>query len=365
MRRRSVRKRIQQRHQMELQEIVSRLLENPQADVAEGLRRLETYTQVLTFLQPRVSREALLSVLVAVLSIGIVGLLWSIRVAETRITLKVQSASLAFQLAQPWSWRGTLPLDSRLVTLEALTTVESPALFPRLASPQGDTWLHMTGGKAALVALHLAQHGIVEFDRKNDTALEIYTRSAPVSGQLTVRGAAHLKAGLSTTAVSLDTHTALEIPETISFSAGGTGAVPVKIRLHPQEPLVLQHVHVRELRFAREMPSEAGEITFVPTIISGTLTLHDVSNSVTLREGEPLTLTGIQGRLVQLRTESPFTLQFEGTAQQVRIGPPNAQGDLAPSLLRYYYHQEPLTFFWSAVVFVWGVLWSIRQTAFH
>jgi hypothetical protein len=206
-----------------------------------------------------VSREAIVSVVVAMISLGLAGFLWAVRVPETRITLKVHSESVALRLAQAWSWRGHLPLDTRLVSLDALTTLASPELFSELTSTQGDAWLTLTGGKAALVALHLEQNGMIE----------------------------------------------------------------------------------------------------------GTLLMHDVSESVTLREGEPLTLTGIRGRLVELRSGHPLALQFEGTVRKVRVGPPDAQGDLAPSFLRYYYHQEPLTFFWSAVVFFWGVLWSIRQTVFH
>lgn len=365
MRMRRLRQRLRKKRQTELQNIVSHLLENPNANVADNLQRLETYTQVLAFLQPRVSREAIVSVVVAVISLGLAGFLWAVRVPETRITLKVHSASVALRLAQPWSWRGNLPLDTQLVSLDALTALASPELFAELTSTRGDVWLKLTGGKAALVAFHLEQKGIVELDSGDETLLEIYTRNAPLSGQITVRGAAQLKAGTSTADVNLDTQVDLEIPETISFSAEGRGAVPARVRVYPQEPLVLHNISVQELRFGREMPTEAGEITFVPTITSGTLLMHDVAESVTLREGEPLTLTGIRGRLVELRAGHPFTLQFEGTVQKVQVGPPDAQGDLAPSLLRYYYHQEPLTFFWSAVIFFWGVLWSIRKTVFH
>lgn len=338
MRTRRLRKRLHKKRQTELQDLVAHLLENPNANVADNLRRLETYTQVLAFLQPRVSREALVAVVVAVISLGLAGFLWAVRVPETRITLKVQSASVALRLAQPWSWRGHLPLDTRLVSLDALTTLASPELFSELTSTRGDIWLKLTGGKAALVALHVEHHGIVELDSRHETMLELYTRNAPLLGQMTVRGSARLQAGTSTADVKVDTQVDLEIPETVSFSAEGRGAVPARVRVYPQEPLVWHNISVRELRFGREMPSEAGDITFVPTITSGTLLMHDVSESVTLREGEPLSLTGIRGRLVELRVGHPFTLQFEGSVQKVQVGPPDAQGDLAPSLLRYYYH---------------------------
>jgi len=365
MRTRRLRKRLQQRRQTELHALVSHLLEHPQADIADRVRRLETYTEVLTFLQPRISREAMLSVVVAIISLALAGFLWSVRVAETRLTLKVQSTSVAMQFAKPWSWRGNLPLEPRLVTLEAMTVLESPELFTRLVSPRGDAWLQVVGGTIALVALHLEEDGRVELDRRTAETLEIYTRNAPLVGQLTIRGAARLKAGIATGDASLHTPVDVEIPETLSFRAEGQGAVPAKLRLSPQEPLEIHNAQVQELRFGREIPTEAGEITFVPTILSGSLLLRDVAESRTLREGEPLTLAGIRGRLVELHAGETISLQFEGTARQVWIGPSDAHHDLAPSLLRYYYHREPLTFFWSAVVFFWGILWSIRTTVFH
>ena len=87
---RDLRKRLQAQRQTELQDVVSHLAANPSADVTEHLRRLKTYTEVLAFLQPRVSREAILSVCVAVISIGL-GLLWGLAVSETQITVKVDS----------------------------------------------------------------------------------------------------------------------------------------------------------------------------------------------------------------------------------------------------------------------------------
>jgi hypothetical protein len=50
MRTRRLRKRLHKKRQTELHNIVSHLLENPNANVADNLRRLETYNQVLAFL---------------------------------------------------------------------------------------------------------------------------------------------------------------------------------------------------------------------------------------------------------------------------------------------------------------------------
>jgi hypothetical protein len=362
---RDLRKRLQAQRQTELQDVVSHLAANPSADVTEHLRRLKTYTEVLAFLQPRVSREAILSVFVAVISIGLAGLLWGLAVSETQITVKVDSGTVALKLARPWSWSGDLPLDTRAVTLEALAALSAPELFPQLTSERGDAWIHITGGNVSLVGLHVKQEGILELESAHNEPLGIYARGAALSGQLTVGDTVRLKAGVAMEHPAVDTERHLAIPETIVFHAEGKGAVPVRLRLRPQALWLLRNLYVQELRFTRQIPTEAGEIAFISTIKKGTVTLHDVAESITLQENEPLTLTGVRGRLVELRGGDTFTLQFEGIVQKLYTGPADAQVNLAPSLLKYYYHQKPLTFFWSAVVFIWGILWSIRKTVFH
>jgi hypothetical protein len=362
---RDLRKRLQAQRQTELQDIVSRLAANPSTDVTEDLRRLKTYTDVLTFLQPRVSREAMISVFVAVISIALAGLLWGLAVSETRITVKIDSGTVTLKLARPWSWSGDLPLDTRAVTLEALAALTAPALFPPLTSERGDAWIYLTGGNAALVGLHVEQEGILELESAHNEPLGIYARGAALSGQLTVGDTIRIKAGVAMEHPDVDAEQQLAVPETIVFHAEGKGAVPVRLRLRPKDLWLLRNLYVQELRFTRQVPTGAGEIAFISTIKKGTVTLHDVAESITLQENEPLTLTGVRGRLVELRGGDTFTLQFEGTVQKLYTGPADAQVNLAPSLLKYYYHQEPLTFFWSAVVFIWGILWSIRKTVFH
>jgi hypothetical protein len=98
--------------------------------------------------------------------------------------------------------------------------------------------------------------------------------------------------------------------------------------------------------------------------MQGMLTLHDVSEIITLREKERLSVTGVDGRVVELRAHDAINLIFEGTARTIDIGPTGFERHLTPTYLAYLYHQKPLAFFWGAVVFCWGVLWSIRKMIF-
>jgi hypothetical protein len=101
---------------------------------------------------------------------------------------------------------------------------------------------------------------------------------------------------------------------------------------------------------------------FESSIKSGTVTLYDVPNTRILREGDRLRLADGVGTIVMITsTGRGMKLVFEGTAKSIVIGPEGAQINLAPSVLEYLYHREPLTFLWGGVTFLWAFLWGARK----
>jgi hypothetical protein len=206
---------------------------------------------------------------------------------------------------------------------------------------------------------------VIEMESVSHAPLEVYvhTHSAAAQGQLQAQGPTHVFAGPAPDNTSIDVQRDLLIPETLGFHTG-IGAVPIQFRVRPGTSWRLQNLRVHRLRFSRQMSEEAGEIAFVSTIKKGTLTLHDTAGSVTLQEGDHLSLTGVKGRLVDLRGGDTLDLIFEGTVTQVLIGPEGFKRDLTPSWFMYVSHNQPLIACWSAAVFLGGILWSLRATLF-
>jgi hypothetical protein len=83
-----------------------------------------------------------------------------------------------------------------------------------------------------------------------------------------------------------------------------------------------------------------------------------------MRPGEWLKLEALSGRLTQLNIGEKIKIQFEGRAKAIQIGPQGFERNLEPNWLTYLYNQEKLVFIWSAFLFIWGILWSIRKTIF-
>jgi hypothetical protein len=366
VRTRGLRRLLEATRQRALDDVAARLTADPGADVEAALRRVDACSKLLTLVKPRVSAESVWAVIVAVLSLGIAGVLWSYPVRETRILLTLQSDTVALRLAKPWLTSGELPLDAARLQLEGLSGLEAPALFTGLEQVPGDAWLRVQGGKASLRQLALGQAGVLELEGNPDGRWDLFTRGSATEGRLLVRGTPHLSVGAGGK-VALDATPDLPVPETVVFRAKGDGVIPSRFGLRPEGRWILRDLHVERLGFAREVAGGPGEALFRSGIRTGTLTLHDVNGEKReLREGDRLSVRSAGGRVVELRRndDNLIHVTFEGPVSEILAGPEGLTRNLAPSLLAYYYHQAPLKFFWSAVVLLSGVLWSVRRTIF-
>jgi hypothetical protein len=150
------RQRLEARRYEEIEEAASRLLADPNADIAECVRRIDAYSKLLAAMKPRASREWIQAVVVAVCCVSVAGLLWSLRVSGTKIILKIQSEAVALTLAAPWSLSADLSLGTSLVRIQGLTALDALALGLAIESPTGDAWLQLEGGKVSITQLGLS-----------------------------------------------------------------------------------------------------------------------------------------------------------------------------------------------------------------
>ena len=93
-------------------------------------------------------------------------------------------------------------------------------------------------------------------------------------------------------------------------------------------------------------------------------TLNDVARKIELHNGDCISLNVTEGHVTELHTSNHINVRFEGTVKELTIGPSGFERDFRPAFIDYLYHNERLALFWSAVVFLWGMLWSIRKIFF-
>jgi hypothetical protein len=151
------------------------------------------------------------------------------------------------------------------------------------------------------------------------------------------------------------------MPADLGASAAGMDAVPASLNVNALAPVELRSVQVKDLSFLREQVDAQQRQSAFSELQTGSLTLTDTGEQVTLGEGAMLRLRGSSGTLTSLRIEAErIRVRFEGTADRITIGTGDFARDLRPTVLDYLFHQQKVGFLWGAATFLWGVLWSAR-----
>jgi hypothetical protein len=103
----------------------------------------------------------------------------------------------------------------------------------------------------------------------------------------------------------------------------------------------------------------------VSGVKSGTVRLDDTSRAaLELREGDVLGMRPAESAVLDVRgaPSGVIHVNVNGAVSGIRVGRSTAGRELTPSYLEYLYNRKSLAFFWGAVVFLWGLIWSIRNT---
>lgn len=188
-------------------------------------------------------------------------------------------------------------------------------------------------------------------------------RGAPFRGDFDVSGAVAGRAG-PTPGASLppqrfDPDTP---PARFGFQYDGRGALPALIHELPADTLRLSEITVSGLGFFEERVDGTQASTFTSQIISGTLTVTDTGEHISLAPAAALRLADARGLVTALQvTRANVQVKFEGTASDVTLGTNNFARNLKPTILEWLFHQQKLGFFWGAITFVWGIFWSARR----
>jgi hypothetical protein len=336
------------------------LLEERDAEsIARGLRQLDDYQRVLAALKPSPGRDVKKAIVIAFICVLAAGLLWYLRVPRIHVLVDVHSDVVAFELNEPWQLERRLRASQ--MRIEYLESIRAPALGVNIDSRNGDAWIDLSGGQIELHRAVFDAGGYLEIDSGAEQ-MEWYFKNASLRGDLLIKGTVLLSAGNRPDRLAVDgVRQSIEVPETVHIRSGESGMIPSVVRIRPLDGWGFRDIRVNRLSFFRERVSTPGSIGFESAIRKGSVAIHETSSETDLKEGDRLVLEGVAGRLTRVEQGTALRIAFEGTVEKLLTGPEGFEHNLAPSYLEYLYVRKPLTFFWSAVVFMWGMLWSILK----
>ena len=333
-------------------------------DVQAELDEIDVYSKVLGAMPPKRQRTWVVPAIVAFICVAVAGLLWSVKVPRTSISMAAQTGTMRFTLARPWRIENAFRSSS--MHFERLSTIQAPNLGLTIKETSPDAWFELRGGSIELQTLDIGRGARVEIN--NDPAeMDIYASGAPLSGKLTVVGDVTVTGGPRAGETTVNATHQLEIPETVEFAVEKPQRIATQLSVHELKEWTLGQLRVADLDFAREEVRGAGERSLTSGVKSGTVRFHDTTwPEVALREGDIVGIRPTESAVLLTRgAEDAIHVTLSGLVSSVRVGDSASQRNLAPSYLEYLYGKKSLGFFWGAIVFLWGFIWSVRNTVFR
>lgn len=358
--RRSLRAKREEKIEKAVRELVSG---SDATSLKPALESIGIYSALLSEVEALPAREWMWPAVITCLCIAVVGILWSLRVSRTDVSLTVDSFSLRANLADTWKIENAF--RSQLMHLERLGTISAPNLDISIDQNSGDAWLQLEGGQIALQTLELKDKTMVEISSSTDE-VDLFASRGPLQGRITVVGKVKVTAGPRFGETSTQHSYDIAIPETIEFSVTDPGSVPTQVSIHSPAAWSLPKPKCSALSFVREEVSGAAQRALVSGVRSGVVRFNDTSWPILdLHEGDLLRVDRTEGARLDARGEKGLIhVTLNGLIGSVTVGDSDTRKEMAPSYLEYLYNRKSLTLVWSAIVFLCGLVWRMCKAIF-
>lgn len=340
-----------------INEASEKLLEKDDQEGAEkDLAWADMASQVLA--SAHRSARLLWYVIITCACLLIVGLVWTMHISSTLISLEIASENVTMTLKGKWLSNYDFVSDKFFIN--NIRKIRAPGLDIPKNPGQESVAIDLQGKEITLNNLSLTENAEIEMTVKGND-LKFFVKGASLKGEFLVQNAdLTLEMGMEMEQEKIEK----EIPEPISFETFRTAAEPVRFELASKEKWHLRGLQVSQIGFMEENPPGSGK--FESAVRSGRFRLPETGFKDELREADRLILKKIkQSRRLEIsKTEKGVKIFFEGSVAEILAGPKGFEKDLTPTWLEYLYHQKLVTIFWSAIVFLFGMLWRIRNIIF-
>jgi hypothetical protein len=324
----------------------------------QALQKVELSERILAQNSKPPPRRLYISLAFALLCFALVSFAWSWHLPNPLVHLDVDVETVVLKLAKTkdFHWQGEPGLETDAIQVEGVVEIEAPGL-----GLTGITERLDVGGKGVMLKWLKASAGARLEVERGSGYIDLYVYDGVLQGQIELQEA---ELGIFHKGRPHFRTISGSVPETLIFTTPREGGTRVRLRLQTSKDWRIDNLHINGMAFERELPPP-DKGNRVSTILKGTIELPEVKRKVTLLENDWLRLGNANSTRLHLSfaaaDQNCFNLFFQGRARSLSAGPEGFEQNLAPSLLTYLYHQKQLTFFWSTLVFIYGLLWSLRN----
>lgn len=358
-------KKLEQKKNKKVKEAAEKLLNSNVVDyeLDSQIKWIETSAKLLENAKGHPLSGFIVAVAIVLLCLLAGGLLWVIRIPQANVAVSITSKTLNLQLWEKWMLDEPFEID--YIRIENIQTIHALGLGINVDNNNapGSLKLEAEGGDIVLEKLILGKNGTVEMEMMAKQLVlslketEMYGSFAVTdTNSFSINGRKNEK-GKKT-----------KYPESIEFGVSRKGKIPTHIVLGLKAPatipLKFNHMKVKKIDFLKETLSAIGNYSFESTVSGGEVKLFDVPVTEKIFKKDLIFLEVLQLEHLNISFKDQLYVYLDGKVRHLTIGPKGFERNLAPTCLEYLYHQERLGFFWSAVLFFWGILWGVRRLIF-
>jgi len=343
-------KKIPDEHKEHL-DLASRYLKNNRVEEAEKeLKWIEASDKVREKSASWAARNKW-SILIGLICIIFISIGLTFRIPSAKVTIELSARSATLHLVQPWQMAG---LVSDSFYIDHLRQLNAPGLDISIIQ-QEPFYLSIEGKNIKLDTLSFSSGADITFNIIRDK-LTLYVNNDSLFGNL------DFNTGRAITPL-FDTLINVSVDETFSFATGKAATEQLKMEFADTSQIAFRGFKAKNVGFSEE--THPGSGVFESTVLGGTISIYETGKKTDLQIGDILKLGRLKCyRLDVLKQKDILKIHMQATTTILEAGPEFYIENLKPTFLEYIYYQQTLAFIFSSALFLWGLLWSLKNSLF-
>lgn len=316
----------------------------------EGLEWINIYNEL-----SRISAEKnkiKWSSIIIILSLILISLSIYIRIPIANIISSIKVQSIAFRLNKNYST--DINIKSKYFIINNIDTLS--ALNNNLIDKlQDKSELEITGLDLIIKKIEIDSGSIVEIVQK-DGGIGIYIRNGQITTSVGLRNCLLIN-DLDTTKINILKN---EPTESVKFISKVSMVEPTFMYIDNIQNVNLRNISATNISFLQEDPAGSGN--FISTILNGQIKILETNQTVQIENPEQLILDIDKlNRLGISISKNALSTTFESRIKSCKIGVDPFLKEIKPNILQFLYFNNEIALLWSSLLFLWGLMWSIKK----
>jgi len=330
------------------------LLEGNTGEAKQNLEWIATAAKIIEDNQKKPDKFVVhrIAIILLIVCIFVISVLSLVKLRKVNVVLDVEVNSVTMQLMDAWKpdafFASVIALDNvAMLQTSSFDVKEAP--FSVFITGKNTRLNNISFSKAAELTL-----------QTTGTQTDWYIKNDSLHGNFDIEDA---RVKIITPTTTIDTVVSSIPPETFTFATGRAVGVPIHIGVNDSATFQLRDIPVATIRFLREITPASGK--FESSVLRGTIRVLETEQVIELPQGDRLFLSQIVAQRCRItKTGDKLLVHLEAQTKHLKVGPAGFEKNLIPAIIEYFYLSKRIEFLWSALMFLLGLLWSLKKTFF-